>query len=146
MDTHWRNSQFFLWRKMFLPLSGCYIGYSWQYNFKNLDKYFDFKAILLFAEIAQSHLHYLSTSLVLKLLYILSTWFLTYGSFVKVVQLFRSFTMIYSMTIFRKKTFNPIGPRIQNPPFSFFCSSWSCTHPRNGSMCFSHFLVPNDKN
>ena len=68
---------------------------------------FDFQAMLLFAKIAQSDLHHLSTSFVLKLLYVLSTSFLAYSSFVKVVQLFKSFPMIYSMTIFRKKSFQP---------------------------------------
>ena len=68
---------------------------------------FDFQAMLLFAKIAQSDLHHLSTSLVFKLLYVLSTSFLAYSSFVKVVQLFKSFPMIYSMTIFRKKSFQP---------------------------------------
>ena len=45
------------------------------------------------------------TSLVLQLLYILFASFLAYGSFVNIVQLFKSFAMIYSMTIFRKKHF-----------------------------------------
>ena len=70
---------------------------------------FDFPVTLLIANIAQSHLHYLSSSLVLKLQYILSTLFLAYGSFVKVVQLFRSFPMIYRMTIFEKNIFDPYG-------------------------------------
>ena len=40
---------------------------SWQNNIKNLDNFFfDFLATLLFAKIAQSHLHYLIASLVLK--------------------------------------------------------------------------------
>ena len=85
---------------------------------------FDFQAILLFTKIAQSHLYYLSTSLALKLLLVLSTSFLPCGSLVKVVQLFKNFPMIYSMIIFRKNIFfNTMGPRVQNPPFSFFCSS-----------------------
>ena len=70
---------------------------------------FDFPVTLLIAKIAQSHLHYLSSSSVLKLQYILSTLFLTYGSFVKVAQLFRSFPMIYRMTIFEKNIFYPYG-------------------------------------
>ena len=81
------------------------------------------------------------TSLVLKLLYIISTSFLAYGSFVKVVQLLKSFRMIYSMTIFRKKI-NPMRPRVQNPQFSFLCSSWSCMHPHCGYLCFFSSYYP----
>ena len=80
---------------------------------------FDFQAILLFAKIAHSHLHYLSTSLVLKLLYVLYTSFLPYGSFVKIVQLFKSFPMIYSMIIFRKKI-QPYGAQGSKPAIFVF--------------------------
>ena len=64
---------------------------------------FDFPAALLFAKIAQSHLLHLPTFLVLKLLSILSTSFLAYGSYVKVVQPFKRFLTVCSMTIFGKK-------------------------------------------
>ena len=47
--------------------------------------------MLLIAKIAQSHLHYLPISLVLKPLYSLSTLFLAYCFFVKVAKLFKSF-------------------------------------------------------
>ena len=61
--------------------------------------FFGFQATLLIATISQSHLHYLPTALVLKLMYFLSTSFLTYGSFVKVAYLFKSFATVCSMNI-----------------------------------------------
>ena len=70
---------------------------------------FDFQAILLFAKIAQSHLHYLSTSLVLKLLYVLSTSFLAYSSFIKVVQLFKSFPRCTVRSYLEEKKFQLYG-------------------------------------
>ena len=104
---------------------------------------FDFQTILLFAKITQSHSYYLSTSLVLKLLFVLSTLFL--ASFVNDFQLFKSFPMISSMTIFRKNIFQPMGPRFQNPLFSFSCSNSSCIHPHYCSMCFFTSQCPMTK-
>ena len=56
---------------------------------------FDFQATLLISKIGESHLHYSPTSLVLKLLYILSTSFLAYGSFVNVLQLLKLVSAIF---------------------------------------------------
>ena len=99
---------------------------------------FDFQAILLFAKIAQSHLHYLSTSLVLKLLYVLSTSFLAYSSFIKVVQLFKSFPMIYSTVIFRRKKISALwglGFKIRHFRFSVVAEA-VCTPTIAPCVCF----------
>ena len=62
------------------------------------------------------------TSLVLQLLYILFASFLAYGSFVNIVQLFKSFAMQWytAWPYLEKNIFNPMEPRVQNPPFLFF--------------------------
>ena len=98
---------------MLWALSGCCIDSNSNIMSRNLINFiFAFPATLI-TKIAQSLLHYSPISLVLKLLYILSTLFLAYGSFVTV----------YSMTIFEKAFLNPVTPRVQNQPFSFFCSN-----------------------
>lgn len=105
---------------------------------------FDFPVTLLIANIARSHLHYLSSSLVLKLQYILSTLFLAYGSFVKVVQLFERFPAILHL----EKTFlNPMpyygAHSSKSGIFAFLqYSCWSCMHPHYCYMYFFLFLVP----
>ena len=98
---------------------------------------FDFQ-VILFAKIAQSHLHYLSTSLVLKLLYVLSTSFLAYSSFIKVVQLFKSFPMIYSTVIFRRKKISALwglGFKIRHFRFSVVAEA-VCTPTIAPCVCF----------
>ena len=122
---------------MLWALPGCCIDSPQQYNVKNLDKcYFYFPATLFIAEIVQSHLRYLPTSLVLKLLYILSTSFLAYGSFVKVVQIFKSFPTVYSMTIFGKKLFNLMGLRVQNRHFCFSAVAGAVCSPTVATCVF----------
>ena len=56
--------------------------------------------------------------LVLNFLYNLSTSFLAYGSFAKVFQLFKSFQMVFSMTIFGEDFFQPFD--VQDLKFAIF--------------------------
>ena len=73
---------------MFWALSGCYTLPSDVILRILINFIFDFQAIKLFA---QSQLHHLSTSLSLKLVYVLSASFLAYGSCIKVFRSSRGF-------------------------------------------------------
>ena len=74
-------------------------------------------------------LTYSLTSFVLKLLYFLSPSFLAHGSFIKVVQLFKSFPTGYSFTLFGG-FFHSYGAwGSKSTILVFFFSSWSCMHP-----------------
>ena len=64
---------------------------------------FDFLATLLFAKTTWVILKLLRPTFeVLNLLFVLSTSFLAYGSFAKVVPLFKSFPMVCSMSTFER--------------------------------------------
>ena len=109
---------------------------------------FDFPATLFITKDCSFTLMLMPTSLVFKLLYILSTSFLAYDSLVKVVQLFKRFPMIYSRTIFRKKNLT-LGVQGSKSAIFVFFSKHKYTFSKiafsNKSTCvktcFSNFLL-----
>lgn len=102
---------------------------------------FHFPTTLLIPQIAQFHL-IICLLPVLNLLHLLSTSLLVYDLFVKFIQLFKSFLIVYSMTIFGKN----FGFKICH--FVFFSGSWSSMHIHYGYICFftTFTFVPNDEN
>ena len=145
MDAQWRNSQLILWRKMFWALSGCHVDSPWQCNVKNLDRFhFRFPSYWSLSLLSYTYI-FLPISLVLKLLYVLCTSFLAHGYFVKVVQLFKSFPMVCSMTIFGKQLPTVWGPGFEICHFSFSAVAEPVCTPTMAT-CIFLLLVPNDKN
>ena len=90
-------------------------------------------------------LTYSLTSFVLKLLYFLSTSFLAHGSFIKVVQLFKSFPTGYSFTLFGG-FFHSYGAwGSKSTILVFFLVAEAVCTPIFGYMCFFQFLAQNGK-
>ena len=86
--------------------------------------------------------------LVLNFLYNLSTSFLAYGSFAKVFQLFKSFQMVFSMTIFGEDFFQPFDAQDLKFAIFNFLQQLKLYAPALwlATCIFFHFLVSNDKN
>ena len=103
---------------------------------------FDFPATLFITKDCSFTLILMPTSLVFKLLCILSTSFLAYDSLVKVVQLFKRFPMIYSRTIFRKKNSTLWGPGFKISHFRFSSVAEAVCTPTMAACVFFSSYYP----
>ena len=76
------------------------------------------------------------------LMYILPTSFLAYGPFVTVFQLFKSFPMVCSMTIFTKKNLTLWGSGFKIRHFCIFAEAEAVCTPTMAACVFISSYYP----